>query len=118
MMRLKNSDLPIIPFKFELLDANGKRLTVGNGGLQTFGISNLPFKEVRKTSGFYDKDKIMDFFRFLKSKPGTEIEVVMYSVGSFVTTADCVEDCKNAKGVICLVWEDDKDFERRIGTIQ
>ena len=102
------------PFKFELLDADGKRENVT---VQQFDLSYTSLAEWSKSTSF-NKDQVMDFLRFLQSEPGTEIELHMYAFGSKNSDINCIEVCKNAKGVICVLEDTDNSFERNIGTIQ
>lgn len=107
----KESDLRNIafhsPIEFCLVDANGKKEEFK---VQKFNPFYNPVDE--RESGLEDKDKILDFLRFLQSKPGTEIELVMNACGGEApgTSWSCVEFCKEAKGIVCLV-DDDKSFE-------
>ena len=103
----KESDLRNIafhsPIRFCLVDANGKieRLIV-----QPFDLTYNPVSEWE--SGSFNKDQFLDFLRFLQSKPGTEIELVMNAIGGEApgTSWSCVEFCKEAKGIVCLVATD------------
>lgn len=102
------------PFRFELLDADGKR---ENGTVQPFDLSCTSLAEWSKSTTF-NKDQSMDFLRFLQSEPGTEIELHMYAFGTENADNSCIEVCKNAKGVICVLEDTDDRFEYEIGTIQ
>ena len=103
----------ISPFKFCLVDANGKKENIT---VQAFDLSYAPVGEWA-SSGSFNKDQTMDFLRFLQSKPGSEIELVMNAIGSKTKDNDCIEICKGAKGIVCTVGDDD-ELEYRVGTIE
>lgn len=101
------------PFGFYLLNANGEpeKITV-----QKLSIDYLPLEDWQ-SKGTYNKDQMMDFVNFLASKPGTEIDVVCNIIGMKSGPKDCVEIIKNARGIQCVMWDDDDSFERNFGTI-
>jgi len=102
---------------FMLIDADGKAFKAGNPcGLSEFEIGAA--KNRQTSHQFIDKDKIMDFLRFLQSEPGTEIEIETIAWGqiSGVSHFNFKDDIKNAKGMICEILTD-KDFERFYGII-
>lgn len=103
------------PWEFELTDANGKPL-----GSQINGISVAinPAEEWR-TNDLTNKDGMMDFLNFIGSTPGTEIEVVCNTMAFWDPgLSDVPELIKSAKGVQCVMEEDDNYLERRIGVIK
>jgi hypothetical protein len=103
------------PFTFKLVDADGK---VDNS-VQRFNVTDTSVEDVRKNKVLFNKDQTMDFLRFLQSEPGTEIELLVYALGSKHNNQNCIEVCKNAKGIICdMSFVTDSNFEAQIGTIQ
>ena len=102
------------PFRFKLVDANGKV----EDSVQTFDLTNTSLEEIRNNV-FFNKDQTMDFLRFLQSEPGTEIELLLYALGMKNANWNCIEVCKNAKGIVCDIDTDtDRNFEWTTGTIQ
>ena len=112
----KDKDHPFLaPFRFVLLDANGKveKITV-----QNFDLTYTSNAEWASNTSF-NKDQTMDFLRFLQSEPGNEIELLVYAFGSKNKNINCIDVCKNVKGIVCDVdTHTDEYFERNIGTIQ
>lgn len=110
----EGSDFPFFSFfKFYLVDANGKKEKITVQGLD---LSFAPVGEWG-SSGSFNKDQTMDFLQFLQSKPGSEIELVLNTIGIKRKDSDCIEICKGAKGIVCGV-EDDDFFEDKVGTIE
>ena len=107
-------DVVSCPFDFYLVNANGEREWIS---VQGFRIDYLPL-DVGRVKGFYNKDQMMDFINFLASKPGTEIDIVCNAYGGKNKNNDCTEIIKNARGIICLMKDDDETFERYIGVIE
>ena len=111
----KDNNGVYMPFGFYLLDANGER-DENSSAVQRFEMDRFP-NDVIQTKGYYDIDKMMDFFKFLASKPGTEIDIVCYAIGSTFGAQDCVKTIKNAKGIQCEMDDDDDSFSYKFGTI-
>lgn len=101
------------PFGFYLVNANGEPET---SIVQRLSIDYLPLEDWQG-KGTYNKDQMMDFINFLASKPGTEIDVVCNIIGMKSGPNDCTEIIKNARGIQCVMMDEDRQFEDRIGTI-
>lgn len=104
-------------FAIYLIDENGNNINE----TCRFDIQSLPIQKLRKEKVKINTEALLDFYRFIQSKPGTEIELVMYGKGRIAfdgTTENCVEDCKNARGIICIPDISDTHFLRDIGSIQ
>lgn len=97
------------PFIFFLIDANGKK--------EDFGVQRFDLTTSFIDKWVFNKDQTMDFLRFLQSKPGTEIELVIKTLGMISNVNNCIEICKGAKGIVCDVPYPDR-FERDFGTIE
>ena len=102
------------PFYIYLIDENGNNINENC----YFDITTLPIQKARKEKVQINTEALLDFYRFIQSKPGTEIELVMYGRGTDGTTGNCVEDCKNARGIICRPGISDTKFLYDIGSIQ
>ena len=113
--KLDANDTPFSSFSFILLDADGKEPQ--NYDVQELRIGS---KGLTNDGNFFDKDAYMDFINFLQSKPGTEKEFEVNSLGmkTSVDGVDCIETCKNAKSVVCKIHDRDGYFEEYIGVIE
>lgn len=103
-----------IPFHFQLLDPNGKVYD----SVQSFSLEDASLEEIRHNNVYFNKDQTMDFLRFLQSEPGTEIELLLYAIGHKNANWNCIDACKNAKGIICVLHHEDESVEESFGTIQ
>lgn len=104
----------MIPFHFQLLDPNGKVYD----SVQRFSLEDASLEEIRHNNVRFNKDQTMDFLRFLQSEPGTEIELLLYAIGHKNANWNCIDACKNAKGIICVLSHEDESVEKGFGTIQ
>ena len=97
-----------IPFQFQLLDPNGKVYD----SVQPFSLEDASFEEIRHNNVYFNKDQTMDFLRFLQSEPGKEIELLLYTIGHKTANWNCIDACKNAKGIICVLSHEDETVEK------
>ena len=101
----------ISDFGFVLTDENGEWCEVG--AVQAF-YPGAP--RVENLAGPYSKDAAMEFYNFLSSEPGTEYEITLNALG-IKSSVDGIELIKNARGVKCVIGQEDKDFLRHTGEI-
>ena len=113
---LDTNDSPFYELGFVLLDADGKEPQ--NYNVQEFHFGN---KGITNDGNWFDKDAYMDFINFLQSKPGTEKEFELNTLGTIASSVDgcnCIVTCKNAKSVVCKISKEDDSFEKHIGVIE
>ncbi len=115
LKELDTKDYSWTEFQFVLLDADGKEDPTMDVQWFYFG-----YKGATNDGTYFDKDECMDFVNFLQSKPGTEKEFELNTLGTVTSVdgVDCIETCNRAKSIICKIGEEDEDFERRIGVIE
>ena len=103
------------PFRFALLDENGNCFKIGAADDFDLTYNSLDKWE---TEGMIDKDQALEFLRFLQSDPGAEIDLTLNALGQKVGETDCINVCKSAKGIICVLTDNDKRFEWKFGSIE